>query len=193
LPVLPSHTTVHAGPHTAVRRVELVVNSRAFDTARRQITIRSLPRRPSELHSCWRPEGQQGWLFCRWSLLRSRDLLATPFRSGLPPLFWSNTPSADFCDMIRMNRFILSHVLCDMPQTSRGKFDRLRRATAGFTTSELDGYGLRSQLPAPATVGLLSGSCSSARIFAPRFFQAPPRGECYFTLALRYHFTSITL
>jgi len=44
-----------------------------------------------------------------------------------------------------------------------------------------------------ATVGLLSGSCSSARVFAPRFFQAPPRGGCYFTLALRYHFTSITL
>jgi hypothetical protein len=39
----PSHTTVHAGPHTAVRRVELDVNSRAFDAARRQITIRSLP------------------------------------------------------------------------------------------------------------------------------------------------------
>ena len=31
------------------------------------------------------------------------------------------------------------------------------------------------------------------RVFAPRLFQAPPRGECYFTLALRYHFTSITL
>jgi len=58
LPVLPSHTTVHAGPHTAVRRVELLVNSRAFDTARRQIAIRSLRRRPSELHSSWRPEGQ---------------------------------------------------------------------------------------------------------------------------------------
>jgi hypothetical protein len=28
--VLPSHTTVHAGPHTAVRRVELGVNSQAF-------------------------------------------------------------------------------------------------------------------------------------------------------------------
>jgi hypothetical protein len=26
-----------------------------------------------------------------------------------------------------------------------------------------------------------------------RFFQAPPRGECYFTLALRYDFTSIKL
>jgi len=35
-----------------------------------------------------------------------------------------------------------------MPQISRGKFDRLRRATAGFTTSELDGYGLRNHLPA---------------------------------------------
>src|SRR5437879_11607786 len=45
----------------------------------------------------------------------------------------------------------------------------------------------------PATVGLISGFCSSARIFAPRFFQAPPRDECYFTLALRYDFTSIWL
>jgi len=35
-----------------------------------------------------------------------------------------------------------------MPQISRGKFDRLWHATAGFTTSELDGYGLRSHWPA---------------------------------------------
>src|SRR5215469_10909855 len=35
-----------------------------------------------------------------------------------------------------------------MPQISRGKFDCLRRATVGFTTSAFDGYGLRSQLPA---------------------------------------------
>ena len=33
-------------------------------------------------------------------------------------------------------------------QISRGKFIRLRRATAGFTTSAFDGYGLRGQLPA---------------------------------------------
>jgi hypothetical protein len=83
---------------------------------------------------------------------------------------------------------------CDLPQISRGKFDRLRRATPGFTTSELDGYGLRHAFArSPATVGLLSGSGSSARIFAPRFFPAPPRDECDFTVALRYHFTSITL
>src|SRR6266480_55611 len=35
-----------------------------------------------------------------------------------------------------------------MPQISRGKFDRLRRPSAGFTTTELDGYGLRDHLPA---------------------------------------------
>ena len=41
-------------------------------------------------------------------------LLAYPFiplvgyRSGLPPFFWSNTPSADFCGTIRVHRFTLS-------------------------------------------------------------------------------------
>jgi hypothetical protein len=45
----------------------------------------------------------------------SRYLLAFPFiplagyRSGLPPFFWSNTPSADFCGTIRVHRFTLSH------------------------------------------------------------------------------------
>src|SRR5580698_5836926 len=42
----------------------------------------------------------------------------------------------------------------------------------------------------PGTVGLQSGSCSSARVFAPRFFQTSPRGS---VLALRYHFASIRL
>ncbi len=35
-----------------------------------------------------------------------------------------------------------------MRRTSRGKFNRLQRATTEFTTSALDGYGLRGQLPA---------------------------------------------
>ena len=35
-----------------------------------------------------------------------------------------------------------------MQQISRDKTDRLQRATAEFTTSALDGYGLRSPLPA---------------------------------------------
>src|SRR5262250_1836723 len=36
----------------------------------------------------------------------------------------------------------------DQRQISRGKFIRLQRATAEFTTSAFDGYGLRGQLPA---------------------------------------------
>ena len=42
-----------------------------------------------------------------------------------------------------------------MPQTSRGKFNRLRRTTAGSTAGALDGYGLRRPLPArPPPTGL---------------------------------------
>jgi len=39
-----------------------------------------------------------------------------------------------------------------MQQISRGKFDRLPRTTAGFTTSAFDGCGLRDHVlarPAP--------------------------------------------
>jgi len=38
-----------------------------------------------------------------------------------------------------------------MQQISRDKLDRLQYATAGFTTSVLDGYGLRYQLLARPT------------------------------------------
>jgi len=79
----------------------------------------------------------------------------------------------------------------DMQWLSRGKFDRLPRTTAGFTFGALDGCGLCCHLPAhPNTACLLSSSCSSARVFAPRFLQTSPRDSA---LALRYHFTSITL
>ena len=39
----------------------------------------------------------------------------------------------------------------DKRQISRGKLDRLPHATAGFTTSAFDGYGLRGHLPARPT------------------------------------------
>jgi hypothetical protein len=35
-----------------------------------------------------------------------------------------------------------------------------------------------------------SGFCSSARAFAPRFFQTPPHDDAF---ALRYHFSSIKM
>jgi hypothetical protein len=88
-----SHTTVHAGPHTAVRRVELCVNSQAFCIVRRQETIRSLPGRPSGFHPYLPPEGQTILVFCRVASLRSHCLLVFPFtpltgyRSGLQSSF----------------------------------------------------------------------------------------------------------
>ena len=56
--VLPSLTTVRAGPHTAVRRVELRVNSRAFCSVRRQEASRSLRGCPSGLRPYLPPVGQ---------------------------------------------------------------------------------------------------------------------------------------
>ena len=55
-PPLPHRRT--CGPHTAVRRVELCVNSQAFCIVRRQETTRSLRGRPSGLHPYLPPEGQ---------------------------------------------------------------------------------------------------------------------------------------
>ncbi|MGB9079425.1 MAG: hypothetical protein WCC26_21510 [Terracidiphilus sp.] len=43
-----------------------------------------------------------------------------------------------------------------MQQTSRGKFDRLQRTTAGFTDTRLDGYGLCCSLPTRPRVLLAS-------------------------------------
>ena len=52
------------------------------------------------------------------------------------------------------------------------------RATAGSTPSDLWSRELRGHWPArPGRPRLISGSCSSARDFAPRFFQRFPRGR----------------
>ena len=57
-------------------------------------------------------------------------------------------PAADFCRTVRVDRSTLSpdSGTCSRPPEIR--FDRLQRATAEFTTSALDGYGLRGHLPA---------------------------------------------
>ena len=84
----PFHTTGHAGPQPAVRRIKIGVNSRAFDKCVAN-NDSVPPQMPLELHSCLRPEGQHGSLFCRYSFLRAHSLLAlsfiplTGYRSGL--------------------------------------------------------------------------------------------------------------
>ena len=56
-------------------------------------------------------------------------------------------PSADFCCEIKAPCDTFSHVR-DAQQISRGKLDRLPYATAEFTTSAFDGYGLCDHWPA---------------------------------------------
>jgi len=58
------------------------------------------------------------------------------------------TPSADFCDAVREPRGSLSPEPQDTTQISRGKLDRLPRATAEFTPCAFDGGGLRDHMPA---------------------------------------------
>jgi len=102
-------------------------------------------------------------------------------------------PSADFCAVFRTDRSAPSHDSVTRrrsPEVSSTAFDAqppdlppVSLMDTGFVVICLFARHCRP----------ISGSCSSARIFAPRFFRAPPRGGCYFTLALRYDFTSIRL
>jgi hypothetical protein len=65
----------------------------------------------------------------------------------------------------------------DTQQTSRGKFDRLQRATAGFSTSAFDGYGIRGHLPARralyASIRCLSIGSLLHAAFRPRLTSTP--------------------
>src|SRR5512144_1266570 len=63
----------------------------------------------------------------------------------------TNMPSADFCCEIKAPCDAFSHDFRDAQQISRGKLDRLPHATAEFTTSVLDRYGLRCHWPARPT------------------------------------------
>src|SRR5207253_10819906 len=70
---------------------------------------------------------------------------------GPSPLRVITMPAADCCRCIQVPSLPPQSRLRDQRQLSRGKFDRLQRTTAGFTTSVLDGYGLRCHLPTRPT------------------------------------------
>jgi len=103
---------------------------------------------------------------------------------------------ADFCDTVKVNRFTFSHesVTCRRsPEVSLTAFDAQPPDLQPVSLMDM-GFAIscplaRHRMPQIRFLYIGSRLCS----FAPRFLQAPPRGEYYFTLALRYHFTSITL
>jgi len=142
------------------------------------------------------------WIFCRHSTHelpvptcplsivrafghRSRlgpYLFAPPFRlwsaSLALPTHGLLLPSADFCPAVRRPSRPAQSPGDDTGQISRGKLNRLQCTTAGSTLRAVDGYGLRGTSPrSSGACRLVSGSCSSARTFASRFLQTPPRGD----------------
>ena len=94
-------------------------------------------------------------------------------------------PFADFCGTFRVNHFTLSHdaVTCRRsPEVSSTAFDAqppdlppVDLMDMGFVVT-----GLFARHRRPRIRFLFIGSH-----LAPRFFQAPPHGECDFTFALR--------
>ena len=102
-------------------------------------------------------KANSSWFFCRLSLMSCAAYLPLPLASSRRTVrafthtARATTPSADFCSPVRLPHCSLSRDSTTREQISRGKFDRLPRTTAGFTTSVLDGYGLRCHLPARPT------------------------------------------
>ncbi len=89
----------------------------------------------------------QSWLSGAWPPMRSAsDQSLLPFRPSPPKVV--TMPSADFCPPDQSRSLHFQSRLRDGRQISRGKYDRVQRTTAGFTSYAFDGYGLCDHTPA---------------------------------------------
>ena len=91
-------------------------------------------------------------------------------------------PSADFCRRVRMTCITLGHdfVTCGRsPEVSSTAF---RAPPPNLRFAPLMEMGFAKPGPLAQRSRLISGFCPSARAFAPRFLQTPPRRDA---LALR--------
>src|SRR3972149_10825124 len=144
-------------------------------------TLRSPARRGVGLHPPVLPRrpAATGSLIA----FRSRDVRPTDhsFRLGLHPPTRTTMPSADFSNAVGSPYEEPSPPRADTPETSRGKFDRLRRTPAESTPAALDGYGLRGQAPARPTTNASIRILSIGRrlslpaSFGPRLTATPLR------------------
>ena len=101
-------------------------------------------------------KASSSWFFCRLSLMSCAAYLPLPLTPANRGPFGPSSLACLLCPLLtsaaRSTASLnLSRDFHDTQQISRGKFDRLPRTTAGFTTSVLDGYGLRCQLPTRPT------------------------------------------
>ena len=131
---------------------QLFANGRAFCPALRPERFGPFRRALRGFTPILVRKASTSWLFCRLSLMSRAAYSPLPSTlAGTVRAFITcvtTMPSADFCPPVRIDRSTTSVRFRDKRQISRGKFDRLPRTTAGFTTCALDGYGLRCHLPA---------------------------------------------
>ena len=97
---------------------------------------------------------------------------------------------ADFCLEFRTPYDVLSHEAVTPDRSPEVSSTAFRAAPPNLRFALLMEMGFAKPGPLAQRSRLISGFCPSARTFAPRFLQTPPRGDA---LALRYHFTSIRL
>ena len=119
-----------------------------------------------------------GW---RLTIQENRVLLvaitvrAFPTRAG-------TMPSADFCLAIKVTCATLSPVCGTRSRSPEVGSTAFGAAPPNLRSAPLMEMGFAKPGPLAQRSRLLSGSCPSARTFAPRFLQTPPRGDA---LALR--------
>src|SRR5262249_6487174 len=139
------------------------------------------------LHPSFPVKGQLDWLAVLHIVSKRPGLLATPYCSGLRCQTTPTMPSADSCAVVTIHCWSVSPSGLWPSGTPR--------RSPGVSSCTVDAQPLDLRLrslmdmdfvPSCALVRpqrLLSSFCSSARTFAPRFLQTPPRGGA---LALRY-------
>ena len=92
-------------------------------------------------------------------------------------------PYADFCRRVRMICITLSHAFVTYDRSPEVSSTAFRASPPNLRFTLLMDRGFAKPSPLARRSRLISGFCSSARIFAPRFFQTLRRRNA---LALRY-------
>ena len=167
-PGVPSHTTVHAVPHTAV------------------------PDKPRLDHrNTCRPISAQPYLAASGHYFRRRALLRGICSELTESRFCSACQVQPFTDRLRqlLRRLLTSanpslHLTMQLAPRQVGRSPRVRRVTFIPHTRRIyfhtfpDGYRASGLMaPSPRCGCLVCGSCSSGRDFACNFLQIPGRPE----------------
>src|SRR5229473_7966591 len=86
-------------------------------------------------------------------------------------------PSADFCSAVRWPLDPLSRLADDTGQISRVSSIAFSTQPPDLRFAPLMDTDFAIRCPLVRRWRLVSGFCSSARTFVPRFLQTPPRGD----------------